>query len=81
MDEPTASLDPLAENEILRAFETLSQDKLSVFVSHRLSGAVRAGKIIVLEGGRVVEEGTHDELMARKERYYLLFSTQANRYV
>ncbi len=80
MDEPTASLDPLAENEIFRAFEELSRGKLSVFVSHRLSGAVNAGKIVVLEGGEVAEVGTHDELMAQRGRYYLLFSTQAKRY-
>ncbi len=81
MDEPTASLDPLAENEVFRKFEELSRGKLSVFVSHRLSGAVNAGKIVVLEGGEVVEAGTHEELMARAGRYYLLFSTQAKRYV
>lgn len=81
MDEPTASLDPIAEQEIFAKFEELSRDKLSVFVSHRLSGAITAGKIIVLEGGSVVEVGTHDELMAMEGRYRLLFLTQANKYI
>ena len=80
MDEPTASLDPLAESDIFNRFAELSSGKLSVFVSHRLSGAVTAGKIVVLENGEAVEEGTHEELMAKQGRYYLLFSTQAKRY-
>ncbi len=80
MDEPTASLDPIAESEVMRRFEELSKNKLSVFVSHRLSGAVNAGKIVVLEDGTVVECGTHDELMSLGGKYYNLFSTQAKRY-
>ncbi len=80
MDEPTASLDPLAESDIFNRFSELSQGKLSVFVSHRLSGAVTAGKIVVLENGGIAEEGTHDELMQKQGRYYLLFSTQAKHY-
>jgi ABC-type multidrug transport system fused ATPase/permease subunit len=81
MDEPTASLDPLAEQDVFNRFATLSENKLSIFVSHRLSGAVTAGKIVVLENGCIVEVGTHEELMERREKYYLLFSTQAKRYI
>ena len=55
--------------------------KISIFVSHRLSGARLAGQIIVLEGGEIVEEGTHDELMRKRGRYHLLFTTQADRYI
>ena len=80
MDEPTASLDPLAEKEVYSQFEELSRGRISIFVSHRLSGAVTAGKIIVLESGEVVEMGTHDELMALEGKYHLLFKTQADRY-
>lgn len=80
LDEPTASLDAIAEQEIYNRFEQLSKNKTTVFVSHRLSSATTADNIIVLEYGRVVEEGTHKELMQKKGQYYTLFSTQAKRY-
>ena len=81
LDEPTASLDPLAEQEIFNQFDALRQDKTTIFVSHRLSSATVASKIIVLEYGELVEEGTHKELMAKKGKYYELFTTQASRYI
>lgn len=80
LDEPTAALDPLAEQEVFNRFTELSAGKISVFVSHRLSSATTAGKIVVLEDGAIVEQGRHAELMARRGRYYVLFSTQASRY-
>ena len=80
LDEPTAALDALAEQEIFNQFEKLSEGKISVFVSHRLSSAVSAKKIVVLSGGHITECGTHKELMENKSDYYLLFSTQAKRY-
>lgn len=81
LDEPTASLDAIAEQEIFRQFDELRKDKTTIFVSHRLSSATVASKIIVLENGRVVEEGNHRELMKARGRYYELFSTQASRYI
>ena len=81
LDEPTAALDPIAEQEIFRQFDTLRRDKTTVFVSHRLSSATVASKILVLEYGRILEEGDHEELMERKGRYYELFTTQAERYI
>ncbi len=81
LDEPTAALDAIAEQEIYNQFDTLRHDKTTVFVSHRLSSATVASKIVVLEYGKVVEEGTHHELMEQKGRYYELFSTQAKRYI
>ena len=81
LDEPTASLDAIAEQEIFNQFDLLRKDKMSIFVSHRLSSATIASKIVVLEYGAVVEEGTHKELMEKKGKYYELFSTQAKRYI
>ena len=81
LDEPTASLDPMAEQEIFNQFDELRRDKMTIFVSHRLSSATIASKIVVLEYGELVEEGTHHELMEKHGRYYELFSTQASRYI
>ena len=81
LDEPTAALDALAEQEIFNQFSELSKGKISIFVSHRLSSAVTAGKIVVINGGEVTEMGTHDELMAAGGEYYKLFTTQAQRYI
>ncbi len=81
LDEPTASLDALAEQQIFKQFEELTENKTSIFVSHRLSSATTADKIIVLEYGEIIEEGNHNELMASKGKYYELFSTQARRYI
>jgi ABC-type multidrug transport system fused ATPase/permease subunit len=81
LDEPTASLDAIAEQEIYNQFDLLRKDKLTIFVSHRLSSATVASKIIVLENGAVIEEGNHAELMRLGGHYYKLFSTQAKRYM
>ena len=81
LDEPTASLDAIAEQEIYSQFEQLRKDKTTIFVSHRLSSATTASKIIVLEYGELIEMGTHKELMAKEGRYYELFSTQAKHYI
>ena len=81
LDEPTASLDPMAEQEIFNQFDRLRADKTTIFVSHRLSSATVASKIAVLEYGKLIEEGNHRQLMAKRGRYYELFSTQAKRYV
>ncbi|MBE6877875.1 MAG: ABC transporter ATP-binding protein [Ruminococcaceae bacterium] len=81
LDEPTASLDPIAEQEIFRQMDTLRKGKTSIFVSHRLSSATMADQIIVLENGRLIENGSHQQLMAQNGRYAQLFATQAERYV
>ena len=81
LDEPTASLDAIAEQEIFKQFDYLRKDKTTFFVSHRLSSATIASKILVLENGSLVEMGTHAELMKLGGIYYELFTTQASRYV
>ncbi|MGM9625424.1 MAG: ABC transporter ATP-binding protein [Eubacteriales bacterium] len=81
LDEPTASLDAIAEQEVFRQFDSLRRDKTTLFVSHRLSSATVANKIIVIENGCVVEEGDHASLMRLRGRYYTLFSAQAKRYI
>ena len=80
LDEPTASLDAMAERAVFDRFSELSEDKLAIFVSHRLSSATAADKIVVLSDGRLVELGTHKELMERGGEYCKLFTTQADRY-
>ncbi len=81
LDEPTASLDAIAEQEIYRQFDELRRDRTTIFVSHRLSSATTADKIVVLQNGAVVEVGTHAELMASGKQYFELFSAQAERYI
>ena len=81
LDEPTASLDAIAEQDIYNQFDRLRKDKTTIFVSHRLSSATVANKIIVIENGEVIETGTHSELMKNRSRYYELFTTQAKRYI
>ena len=81
LDEPTASLDPLAEQEIFNQFDMLRENKTTIFVSHRLSSATVANKIIVLKDGQITELGDHKSLMAKGGDYYTLFSTQASRYL
>lgn len=81
LDEPTASLDPMAEQEIFNQFNELRHDKTSIFISHRLSSATIADNILVMENGQVVEQGTHSELMKKQGLYHTLFTTQAARYV
>lgn len=80
LDEPTASLDPMAEQQIFNQFDELRKDKTSIFVSHRLSSATIADKIIVLENGKVIEMGNHRELIEQNGHYRKMFETQAKRY-
>ena len=81
LDEPTASLDPMAEQDIFNQFDNLRADKTTIFVSHRLSSATIASLIVVLEHGEVIECGNHKDLMALEGKYFELFSTQAKRYI
>ena len=80
LDEPTAALDPLAESEILDAFNDLYKDKTLIMVAHRLSAAVKMDKIIFMESGKVIGVGRHHDLYASELKYKELFDLQANKY-
>lgn len=81
LDEPTASLDPMAEQEIFNQFDRLRNNKTTVFVSHRLSSATIADQILVIENGCLIEKGSHSALMAQGGKYAELFTTQSKRYI
>ena len=81
LDEPTASLDPLAEAAVFERFAGDGSDRITILVSHRLSGATSASAVAVLEDGCLVEYGSHRELMERGGRYHRLFTVQARNYV
>ena len=80
LDEPTAALDARAEYEVFQRFRDLSQGKTAVLISHRFSTVRMADRILVLEGGQVVEAGSHEELVATRGRYAELFELQAAGY-
>jgi ATP-binding cassette, subfamily B, bacterial len=80
-DEPTAALDPKNEHEIYEIFRSIARGRMAVVISHRLSLARWADRIVVLEHGKVLEEGTHDVLMAERGRYWEMFSRQASSYL
>lgn len=80
MDEPTASLDPRSEYKIFKDFKALSEDKISIFISHRLSISKFCDTILVFKAGQIVEMGNHDELIALKGLYYELFNIQSKFY-
>jgi ATP-binding cassette subfamily B protein len=78
-DEATSSLDSRSEQAILAALKEISQEHTSLVIAHRLSTIIDADKIIVLDHGRIVEQGTHDALLARKAHYADLWATQQKR--
>jgi ATP-binding cassette subfamily B protein len=80
LDEPTASLDARSEFEVFQRFAELTEGKMALLISHRFSTVRMADRIVVLEGGRLVEEGSHSQLLARNGRYAAMFEMQAASY-
>ncbi|MBO5420508.1 MAG: ABC transporter ATP-binding protein [Clostridia bacterium] len=80
LDEPSANLDPVSEYELNKAISETCTDRTVVFISHRLSTTRHADRILMLENGRVVESGSHDELMEKDGKYAYMFRLQAEKY-
>lgn len=77
LDEPTSALDALAEARVFEHIHSVAEGMTMLMVSHRFSTVRKADRIIVLEHGRIVEHGTHEELMTKNGLYHEMFETQA----
>lgn len=80
LDEPTAALDPIAENELYLKYNEITSNKISFFISHRLSSTRFCDRILFIKDGRIAESGTHEELMALKGSYYRMYQIQSYYY-
>ncbi|MDG0810199.1 ATP-binding cassette domain-containing protein [Cohnella rhizosphaerae] len=80
LDEPTSAMDPIAEAQLFERFARLAAGKTTLMVSHRLGSCRFADLILVLRDGRLVEQGTHDELMSDGGEYARMYATQAKWY-
>ncbi len=80
LDEPTSNVDPESEEKIFESIIKIDKNKMIILVSHRFSTVRKADKILVIEQGVLVEEGSHNQLMKNKSRYHELFSLQAQSY-
>ena len=80
LDEPSANLDPIAEYNLNQAMMNAAEDKTVIFISHRLSTTVNADRIYVMEKGRIIEQGSHAELMKMNGTYTYMFNLQAEKY-
>lgn len=80
LDEPTAALDPLAEQQIYQKYMEMVEGRTSVFISHRLASTRFCDRILLLESGTIIEQGTHDELIRQNGRYAQLFEIQGKYY-
>lgn len=80
LDEPTASIDPFEESIIYHKFAEISRGKTSVIITHRLGSARIADRIVVMDGGRILDMGSHDELLGRGGKYSEMYNTQARWY-
>lgn len=80
LDEPTAALDPIAESEIYESYDKYTENKTAVFISHRLASTRFSDRIVMIENGKIVDEGTHEELMEKGGAYSKMYEIQGNYY-
>lgn len=80
LDEPTAALDPRSEKEVFDAFAALSQGRTTLLITHRLGSVLMADRVLVMKRGRLIEDGTHAELLSRGGEYAELWQLQASQY-
>ena len=81
LDEPSSALDPIAEYQLNHAMMEATKDKSVIFISHRLSTTRLADRIIMLENGRIVEQGNHEELLKQNGKYAQMWKVQAGAYI
>jgi ATP-binding cassette subfamily B protein len=80
LDEPTASLDARSEYEVFQRFAELTEGKIALLISHRFSTVRMADRIVVLEDGKIAEQGSHRQLLSQKGQYAAMFELQASSY-
>jgi ABC-type multidrug transport system fused ATPase/permease subunit len=80
LDEPTAALDPIAENELYMKYADLTQNKTSIYISHRLSSTRFCDRIMFIQDGKIMESGNHNELMEKNGLYANMFNIQSHYY-
>jgi ATP-binding cassette subfamily B protein len=81
LDEPTAAIDPIEETKIYNRFADISKDKTALIITHRLGSVKLADRILVMKNGKLVEQGTHAELIASEGEYARLYKSQEQWYI
>ena len=77
LDEPTAAIDPIEESKLYKQFKEIVADRCAVIVTHRLASTKFADRIILMDDGQIVEEGSHEDLMKKRGKYYSMWQAQA----
>lgn len=80
LDEPSSALDAESEDKLFKKFEEMYKDKGAILISHRLSNIIKSDYILVIDNGKVIEEGKHDDLIALNKKYAYMYNLQAQKY-